>query len=182
MNIVNDPLITKIAEKILDNKEFRDECKKNITDILKDGKVDTNDVPYILSLVIDIVNEIPNVHISQDKIVVVFRIVVLTILDDLNLLNDNNKDSIKRLLDSGLKLLTTHVKQKKYVSKLWTFLVKTCKCCVSGSDKTSELANVSIPNSIESSPTNRLNTPVNNQSNDVSLDNTIITDNVVVDI
>ena len=31
MNIVNDPLVNKIAEKILENREFREECKKEYT-------------------------------------------------------------------------------------------------------------------------------------------------------
>ena len=28
MNIVNDPVINEIANEILDNKQFKDECKK----------------------------------------------------------------------------------------------------------------------------------------------------------
>ena len=122
MNIVNDPTVEKIANEILDNKEFREDCKQNITNVLQDGKVDSSDAPYILSLVVDILNGYPEIEITPKKVEGVLRVVVMRLLDELQLLNDENRDQIEKLLSSALKLLVTTLKQKSLWSKL-------CKCC-----------------------------------------------------
>jgi len=122
MNIVNDPTVERIANEILDNKEFREDCKQNITNILQDGKVDSSDAPYILSLVVDILNGYPEIEVTPKKVEGVLRVVVMRLLDELQLLNDENRDQIEKLLSSALKLLVTTLKQKSLWSKL-------CKCC-----------------------------------------------------
>lgn len=122
MNIVNDPAIEKIANEILDNKKFRDSCKSNISNILEDGKVDSSDAPFILSMVVDVINECPEIEITPKKVEGVLRVVVMRLLDELNLLDDGNRNQIEKLLSSALKLLVTTLKQRSFWSKL-------CKCC-----------------------------------------------------
>lgn len=125
---MNNELVNKIVKEILDNEDFVNKCKKNIMEIIKDGKIDTNDVPDILSLVIDLVNETPEIEISEDKIIEVFRIIIMKLFDELNLVEDDNAELIKKLLESGLKLLKVQVKQKKIFTKIWDKLVKLFKC------------------------------------------------------
>ena len=125
MNLVNDPIVEKLANEILDNKEFKDECKSNISSILQDGKIDSSDAPYILSLVVDILNEYPEIDIKQKHIEGVLRVVIMRILEELNLLNEENEKKIDKLLASALKLLVTTLKQRS----LWSKLCKCCKCC-----------------------------------------------------
>jgi len=122
MNLVNDPTVEKIVNELLDNKEFKEDCNRNILNILEDGKVDSSDAPYILSLVVDIVNEYPDIEISPNKIEKVLNVLVLRLLDELSLLNDENRHQIEKILSSALKLLVTTLKQKSVLSKL-------CKCC-----------------------------------------------------
>ena len=118
MNLVNDPIVEKLANEILDNKEFKDECKSNISSILQDGKIDSSDAPYILSLVVDILNEYPEIDIKQKHIEGVLRVVIMRILEELNLLNEENEKKIEKLLASALKLLVTTLKQRSLWSKL----------------------------------------------------------------
>ena len=125
MNLVNDPDVEKIAKEILDNKEFREDCKSNIKNILKDGKVDSSDAPYILSMVVDILNEYPEINITPKKVEGVLRVVIMRLLEELSLINEDNRNEIEKLLSSALKLLVTTLKQKS----LWSKLCKSCSCC-----------------------------------------------------
>lgn len=130
MNVINGPLVNKIAKEILQNEKFREDCKQNIKEILKDGKLDANDTPYLISLVVDIFNNTPEFEITEDKIAAVFKIVLMDLINSMNLAEDN-KEMIEKLIDSSLKLLTKQVKQKKLGKKICDFLSKlfTCKLC-----------------------------------------------------
>jgi len=168
MNIVNNPVINEIANKILDNKQFKDACNKNITDILKDGKLDIDDTHYILTLVVDIFNEYPNINITKDKIVGVFKVIVVTILNDLDLLNEGNREAIEKLIESGLKLLITKVKQSNSLDRFIYWIKKSCSC--SNTQSTSIISNnLNIP--VESVPDSR-----SERVDSVDLDsNTVVT-------
>lgn len=131
MNVINDPTINKIAKEILQNDQFREDCKKNITEILKDGKLDTDDTPFIISLVVDIYNNYSEFEVDEKKLGGVFKIIIMSLLGEMDLLTADNKDIIDKLVSSSLKLLFTQVKQRKLMKKFCKFMSKlfTCKCC-----------------------------------------------------
>ena len=134
MNVINDPIVNEIANKILQNEEFKNECKSNITNILKDGKLDSDDTPFIISLVVDIYNNYSEFEITEKKLAGVFNVVIMSLLGEMDLLTSDNKKVIEKLVDSSLKLLFTQVKQRKLIKKLCSFLTKLftckyCKCC-----------------------------------------------------
>ena len=128
---INDPLINKIANEILQNEEFKNDCKKNISKILKDGKLQSNDTPYIISLVVDVYNNYTQFEITEKKIAGVFNVIIMSLLKEMNLLTSDNNEVVDKLVNSSLKLLFTQVKKRKLIEKLCSSLSKVfaCKCC-----------------------------------------------------
>ena len=128
---MNDPLVNKIASEILQNEQFKNDCKDNIAGILKDGRLDSHDTPFIISLVIDVYNNYTEFEITEEKLAGVFKVIIMSLLEEMNLLTSNNKEVVDKLVQSSLKLLFTQVKKKKLIKKLTDSLVKifTCKYC-----------------------------------------------------
>lgn len=128
---MNDPLVNKIASEILQNEQFKNDCKDNIASILKDGRLDSHDTPFIISLVIDVYNNYTEFEITEEKLAGVFKVIIMSLLEEMNLLTSNNKEVVDKLVQSSLKLLFTQVKKKKLIKKLTDSLVKiiTCKYC-----------------------------------------------------
>ena len=128
---MNDQLVNKIANEILLNEKFKNDCKNNIASILKDGKLDSDDTPFIISLVVDIYNNYTEFEITEDKLAGVFNVIIMSLLEEMKLLTPDNKEVVDKLVKSSLKLLFTQVKQRKLMQKICDFLSKMllCKCC-----------------------------------------------------
>ena len=121
-------LVEDIVNKILKNEEFKKNCKDNILAILKDGKLDSTDTPYILTIIVDIYNNTDDFKITKDKVEDVLKLLLMKLLGELNLLNDENKEITEKLIESSLKLLTKKIKQSKMIDKFMKWIKSGCKC------------------------------------------------------
>ena len=130
---MDNKLIEDIVNQILKNENFKNECKTSINAVLKDGKLDMADTPYILNLVVEIINNTNEFKITQDKIEGVLRVLLLKLLEEMKLLTDENKEITEKLINSSLKLLLTKIKQSKVTDKikdlLKTMVSCKCSCC-----------------------------------------------------
>lgn len=121
-------LVEDIVNEILKNEEFKNDCKNNILAIVKDGKLDATDTPYILTMVVDIYNNTDEFKITKDKVEAVLKLLIIKLLEELKLLNEENKQITEKLIESSLKLLTKKVKQSKMLEKIIKWLKSGCKC------------------------------------------------------
>lgn len=121
-------LVEDIVNEILKNEEFKNDCKNNILAIVKDGKLDATDTPYILTMVVDIYNNTDEFKITKDKVEAVLKLLIIKLLEELKLLNEENKQITEKLIESSLKLLTKKVKQSKMLEKVIKWLKSGCKC------------------------------------------------------
>ena len=127
---MDNKLIEDIVNQILKNENFKNECKNSINAVLKDGKLDMADTPYILNLVVEIINNTNELKITQDKIEGVLKVLLLKLLEEMSLLTEENKEITEKLIDSSLKLLLTKIKQSKVTDKVKDLMKKifSCKC------------------------------------------------------
>lgn len=118
-DLLEDKTINEIVNKILENKEFVDECIDKIqNDVLKDGKIDTTDVPTIIYIVTLLLNNKPKIKIDNTTMKEVIKLLIVRLLVQVNyvkleeaipLLPDQEK-----LIDQSLELLgTTLIVTKK---------------------------------------------------------------------
>ena len=120
-----DPAANKIADTLLENKQFKNEALINLKNILKDNKIDYADVPYILSLVATLYNNYSTIHIKKSQIKDVFKIIILRLLDDVEILNKVNKDDLEKIIDSALSLLSMAINTETIMDKIKS----KCCCC-----------------------------------------------------
>lgn len=128
---MDNKLIENIVNEILKNEKFKNDCKYSINAILKDGKLDMADTPDILNLVVNLINNTNELKITQDKIEGVLKVLLIRLLEEMELLTDENKIIVKKLIDSSLKLLLTKIKQSKATDKVKSFFANLfkCSCC-----------------------------------------------------
>lgn len=111
-DLLEDKTINEIVNKILENKEFLDECIEKIqNDVLKDGKIDTTDVPTLISIVTLLLNNKPKIKIDNTTMKEVIKLIIIRLLvevkyvkleEDIPILPDQEK-----LIDLSLELLGT---------------------------------------------------------------------------
>ena len=121
--LMEDKTITGIVDKIVDNRDFVDECTKQIRDnILKDNKIDTSDLPYLINIVVLILNSKPKIKVSGVVMKQVMKFLIVRLLDEIKYIDLKLEVPMlpeqEKLIDLSLDLLGTTL----IVTKKW------CKC------------------------------------------------------
>lgn len=116
----------QIVIELLDDNKFVDECKQDLSEIMKDGRFDANDMPEILSLVVLILHKYDTFDVDEKDIAEVLRILIIELLKEVDLL-DEAKPELEKMLDACLKLVVLKVKSKSFWNKVGK-LLKKCKC------------------------------------------------------
>ena len=121
--MINQKIIEKIIQELLDDDAFVYECRKEIEDIFEDQKIDIDDIPEILSLIIIISQKYYLfMNITDDDIYEIFSILIIELFKKFNILQEENDNpKINKILQSSLKLLVYHVKIKKSKWSCWCF-------------------------------------------------------------
>ena len=127
---MENKLFDDIVNEILKNESFKNDCINSINEVLKDGKLDMADTPYILNLVVDLINNTNELKITPNKVEGVLKVLLIKLLEEMSLLTEENKEITEKLIDSSLKLLLTKIKKLEVADKVKSFLKKilSCKC------------------------------------------------------
>ena len=122
-DLLEDNTINKVVNSILDNKEFVDECTDKIKNgILKDGKIDSSDLPYLISIITLVLNSKPKIKIDSITMKEVFKLLLVRLLSEVNYINLQDEIPLlpeqEKLIDISIDLLgTTLIVSRKF-----------CKC------------------------------------------------------
>ena len=122
-DLLEDNTINKVVNNILDNKEFVDECTDKIKNgILKDGKIDSSDLPYLISIITLVLNSKPKIKIDSITMKEVFKLLLVRLLSEVNYINLQDEIPLlpeqEKLIDISIDLLgTTLIVSRKF-----------CKC------------------------------------------------------
>lgn len=106
VNYFND----SISDKIINDPKFRNSLVNSLKVITSDGKIDQNDIPEMIIMVIDIYNNMGKFKLTSDDFVIVMSDVVSKILDEYKLIDSSQKDNINKLINTALKLAVIQVK------------------------------------------------------------------------
>jgi hypothetical protein len=122
-DLLEDQTINDIVNQILENKEFVDECVDKIkTEVLKDNKIDINDIPNLICIVSLILNNRPKIKINNKTMKEVIKLLIIRLLIQVKYVKLEEAMPIlpdqEKLIDMSLELLgTTLIVTKKF-----------CKC------------------------------------------------------
>lgn len=109
-DLLEDKTINEIVNKILENKEFVDECIDKIqNDVLKDNKIDTTDVPTIIYIVTLLLNNKPKIKIDNTTMKEVLKLLIVRLLLQVNYVKIEEAIPLlpdqEKIIDQSLELL-----------------------------------------------------------------------------
>jgi len=122
-DLLENETLNNVVDKILINKQFVDECVDKIkNDILKDNKIDSNDIPALIYIVTLLLNNKPEIKINQETMTEVLKLLIVKLLVKVDYIKLQNEIPLipeqEKLIDMSLQLLGTTL----IVIKKW------CKC------------------------------------------------------
>ena len=121
--------VAYLLEKIMLDDETSKCIKSSIDNIMRDGKIDQYDIPEILLLITEIMNNsnVVNIKLTADNLTSLIKELYKFIEKQYNLVPDESqKEGFDRLIDSCIKLVLFQPKVKNTIKNC---LNKFNTCC-----------------------------------------------------
>ena len=122
--------VAYLLDKIMLDDETSKCIKTSIDNIMRDGKIDQYDIPEILFLITDIMNNsnVVNTNLTAENLASLIKELYKFIEKQYNLVPDESqKAGFDRLIDSCIKLILFQPKAKTAIINCLTNLTMCCK-------------------------------------------------------
>ena len=109
----NNKLIADSVKLIIDDKVFMNKCEVNFNKIFEDGKIDGDDIPLIINLVLTIYKNHTKIKVNKNNMKDVFMLLIMTLVDKFKGESPIDTDTIMILLEPQIDLLFMSVNLPK---------------------------------------------------------------------
>ena len=118
-------IVNEVFEALTKDEKFLAAVKVSVDKILHDGKVDQSDIPELVFILSETMNNLSSFHLTIDLIPVAIKMVYKFIVDKYNLVPEDKKADFERIVDSSLRLLMFQPKIRSGLTACFAFL--SCK-------------------------------------------------------
>ena len=108
------------AKMLIDNDEFIDSMEKQIRNIMKDGRIDSNDIPEFILIITELYN-LTELKVKYDELPNVINEVVQYLLNKYNLVPEEETEQFAKMINMAIKLVIMKPKVKKSILKKLLF-------------------------------------------------------------
>ena len=120
-------LLNSITQKLIDDKEFMNIVEKKIKEIMKDGKITTQDIPHIMLIVVHATNNLKSFNLTYNEMCEVLEDIVVFILEHFKVIAEEDKDDIVAMIKSCVELTMMQPKVKNCLINVWNKLISLCR-------------------------------------------------------
>ena len=91
--------LSNIAKIIVDDENFINNCVLKIKKLLKDGKIELNEIPEVVKIVMDNYNNLKKVKVTYNELPELLEEIIDYIFTTNNFLPDKEEEKVKDLKD-----------------------------------------------------------------------------------
>ena len=116
--------LSDIAKLLVNNDRFISVVEENMKIIMKDGKVDSYDIPIIMEIVMDCYNNLGKIKVTYDELPDILQEVVKYIFEKYDIVPDDEEEKFEKMINSIITLIMLKPNIKKKCLKLKSILCK----------------------------------------------------------
>jgi translation elongation factor EF-Tu-like GTPase len=116
-------LLNSVTQKLIDDKEFLNIVEKKIKEIMKDGKITTQDIPNITLIVVHATNNLKSFNLTYNELNEILLDTIVFILDYFKVIAEEDKDDIVAMIKSCVELTMMQPKVKNCLVNVWNKLL-----------------------------------------------------------
>ena len=120
-------LLNSVTQKLIDDKEFLNIVEKKIKEIMKDGKITTQDIPNITLIVVHATNNLKSFNLTYNELNEILLDTIVFILDYFKVIAEEDKDDIVAMIKSCVELTMMQPKVKNCLVSVWNKLISLCR-------------------------------------------------------
>ncbi len=125
----NADKIKELFHKIINNEEFIRIIDEQINNIMKDKIIDHNDIPSIIYIIVETINNINcfSITINDEDVKKLILLIIEFIMSKYSITpSEKNTELYNNIINFSIKLLTTEFKLNKQYTFKFTDLCKFC--------------------------------------------------------
>jgi hypothetical protein len=115
-DLKNNTVLKELVENIICDETFMKKCETHFKQIFEDGKIDGDDVPIIISLVMTIYNNHNKLKIKKENMKPFLLLLIGTLIDKFKMDNVIDETLIMALLEPQIDLLLMSITTAKNLS------------------------------------------------------------------
>ena len=116
-------LLNSITQKLIDDKEFMSIVEKKIKEIMKDGKITTQDIPNITLIVVHATNNLKSFNLTYNELSEILQDIIVFLLEHFKVLPEDGKADILAMIKSCVELTMMQPKVKNCLVNVWNKLL-----------------------------------------------------------
>lgn len=123
-------LFNSTVKKMFDDEDFVKSLDEKVSEITKDGKVDSKDIPELMLIVLEVTDNLKKFNLTYDEILKVLEEFIIYIIETKNLVEEKDKEEVNRLIKTVIKLTMARPVVSKWFKKMWDKLKSKICCCL----------------------------------------------------
>ena len=113
-------IMHKAVKKIIDDPIFLKIMESKLNSIMIDGKIDKNDIPDIIILIVYCTNNLKNFKLSYNQLSEVLEEIIIYLLEHFNVIPEEKKDEFMQMIQTMIKLVMLQPKVKSCITSCIT--------------------------------------------------------------
>lgn len=122
-------LFNSTIKRMFDDEQFVKSLDEKISEITKDGKVDSKDIPELMLIVLEVTDNLNKFNLTYDEILKVLEEFIIYIIETKNLVEDKDKKDVNRLIKTVIKLTMARPIVSKWFKKMLDKIKSKLFCC-----------------------------------------------------
>ena len=112
-------LIKIVTNKLIDDSDFMKSIEDKLKEITKDGKINKNDIPHIMVIIVKCTNNLKSFNLSYNELFEILEEVVLFILNHFKVISESELNDIKPMIHSCVELTMLQPNVQNCLSSTW---------------------------------------------------------------
>ena len=130
-DLESNPVIKKIVEDIITDETFRRKCEINFKQIFADGKIDKDDIPLMVNLILNVYQNYTKIRVQNVDLKPVFMLLLSKLINQFKGESNLDEQLILLLVEPQVDLLLMSINVSKCPSS----------CCGSRPEKEENVVN-----------------------------------------
>ena len=129
VKLTENKVINLAIKKLVDDQEFIKNLDERIKEITKDGKINSNDIPDLMLIVLECSDNLGKFDLTYNEILEILEEFIMHILETRNLIEEKDKETVEKLLRTVIKLTMARPQVKSWFKNLWNIIKSKFNCC-----------------------------------------------------
>ena len=121
-------LIKIVTNKLIDDMDFMRSIENKLKEITKDGKINKNDIPHIMVIIVKCTNNLKSFNLSYNELFEILEEVVLFLLNHFKVISESELNDIKPMIHSCVELTMLQPNVQNCLSSTWIKIKRLFRC------------------------------------------------------